>query len=404
MHYALHQMRRAMLEPARAMAALAQSMGSHTFSPLAYTPMGRAMAAGAELFEDFTRPRGRPAWDITPVAGDGAQHPVSHSVLSGTPFARLLRFGHAVLPKNAPRVLLVPPLSGHYPTLLRGTVSGLVAQHDLHVIDWHDARDVPLAAGAFGTDTYIDTLIAAMRALGPDLHVVAVCQPAPLVLAAVAALAMADDLAQPRSMVLMGGPVDVRAAPTQPTRLAAERKLDWFERNCIATVPPAHPGAGRLVYPGFMQLTAFMAMNPERHLRAHLDQFNHLVQGDGDSSRAHKKFYDEYLAVMDVPGEYYLETIDRVFQRALLPRGQFPYRGITIDLRAIARTGLMTVEGGQDDISAPGQTFAAHMLCGAIPIDARAHLLEHEAGHYGIFNGRRWRESILPAVARFVRR
>jgi poly(3-hydroxybutyrate) depolymerase len=393
--YAFHDFSRFMLSPAVAWADLARQMLDHPWMPFRDEPPARLMAAGAAVFGDAVRRRGRPEWGLPGVATQR---------LFGNPFHGIVRFAHDQAKPDAPRVLVAAPMSGHFPTLLRGTVAALLPDHDVHITDWADARDVPEAAGSFGLEEYIAALIVAMRALGPDLHVVAVCQPAPLVLAAAALMAANEPASAPRSLVLMGGPVDVRAAPTVPTRLAAEKPLEWFRRNCVGRVPAAYAGAGRAVYPGFVQLAAFMAMNASRHVKAHMDQFLHLVRGDGDSAAQHNRFYDEYLSVMDIPAEFYLQTIDQVFQQSLLPRGLMTWRDEKVELRAISRTGLMTVEGGADDISAPGQTFAAHMLCPGIGLDQRRHHLEDGVGHYGIFNGRRWRESIMPAVAEFIRR
>jgi len=361
------------------------------FNPLSHTPAGRLMNASADVFSGIARRRGKPAWNV------GA----SPEIADVKPFGRLVRFAGDA-PPDARRVLVVAPLSGHYATLLRQTVSSFVGSHEVFITDWTDARDVPANAGRFDLDDYIDYLIAWMRLLGPETHVVAVCQPAPAVLAAIALLAAQDDPAQPQSMTLMGGPVDVRVAPTKVTQFASAHPLAWFEREAIARVPAWYAGAGREVYPGFVQLGAFMAMNPDRHVNAHWRIFEDLVRGDGESAGTRRAFYDEYLAVMDMTAEFYLQTVDVVFQRAALATGTMRWRGTPVDPSAIRRTALMTVEGELDDISAPGQTYAAHALCTAIPETRRAHYVQPGAGHYGIFSGSRWRTEIAPRIAAFI--
>ena len=316
------------------------------------------------------------------------------------PFVRLLHFKPA---RPGTRVLLVAPMSGHHATLLRGTTQDLIdTGHDVYVTDWRNARIVPLDAGDFDLSSYIETLIVFMRHLGPDTHVIAVCQPAPALVAAVSLMASRQDPAQPRSMTLMGGPVDTRAAPTAVTKLAAQHPIEWFERHVVTTVPWWHAGAFRRVYPGFLQLAAFMSMNPDRHVEAHRRMFDHLIQGDADSAAAHRKFYDEYLAVMDVPANYYLQTVETFFQTHDLPRGTMKVRGEPVETSAVFRTALMTVEGELDDISAPGQTLEAQKICSGIPEDRRTHYVQTGVGHYGIFNGRRWRNEILPRISTFL--
>ncbi len=316
------------------------------------------------------------------------------------PFGSLIRF--AAGESARPRVLLVAPMSGHFATLLRNTVEVLAAGHDVYVTDWSDARDVPLGAGRFDLDDYIGYVIDWLRLLGPDVHVIAVCQPAPAVLAAVALMAADRDPAQPRSMVLMGGPVDVRVAPTAPTELAAKRPLAWFERELTMRVPQWYRGAGRTVYPGFLQIGAFMAMHPRRHADAHVAIFDDLVRGDGESAQKRRAFYDEYLSVMDIPAEFYLQTVDEVFQRATLASGSMTWRGRPVDPSAIERTALLTVEGELDDISAPGQTYAAHALCSGIAPARKHNYIQPGVGHYGIFSGSKWRTEIEPHVAAFI--
>jgi poly(3-hydroxybutyrate) depolymerase len=353
------------------------------------------ITAAVDVWSGVVERREKPAWNIS-----ARMH-----VVDERPFCRLVRFSRDRAPGViVPRVLLVAPLSGHFATLLRGTVEELVIDHDVYVTDWIDARDVPLAAGRFDLDDDIAYIMDYLRLLGPDVHVVAVCQPAPAVLAAVALLAAAGEHAQPRSMVLMGGPIDPRAAATAPTQLAANRSLEWFERECTTIVPARYTGAGRKVYPGFMQIGAFISMNASRHLDAHIEMFNDLVRGDDESAEARRAFYNEYLSVMDVTAEYYLQTVETVFRTHALPRGTMLWRGTPVVPQAIERTALMTVEGENDDISAPGQTVAAQALCPRLPASKREHYLAPNVGHYGIFNGRRWRTEIAPRIGTFIRK
>ena len=279
----------------------------------------------------------------------------------------------------------------------------MLPDHDVYVTDWVDARDVPLSAGPFGLDDNIEYIMEYIQRLGPDVHVVAVCQPAPAVLSAVALLAAANDPAQPRTMTLMGGPIDVNAAPSAPTKLAAAKPLEWFAQNVVTKVPAWYRGAGRSVYPGFLQIAAFVSMNPERHFEAHFDMFEHITKGDGASARKQREFYDEYFSVMDVEGEYYLDTIDRTFQRSLLANGTLRVRGALVEPAAIRSTAMLTIEGEFDDVSAPGQTYAAHALCSGLAPEKHQHYLQKRVGHYGIFSGRRWREEVMPVIHAFVR-
>ncbi len=399
MLYEMRDAATAALFPARMWARAASSAMRSPMGPDYLTWPSRFAVAWADVADDVLRPRGKPAWNIK--VRRGADEPLTEELVSDQPFVRLLRF---VAPGGLkPRVLLVAPMSGHHATLLRGTVQDMVdAELDVYVTDWRDARIVPLLYGDFDLGSYIETITGFMRYLGPDTHVVAVCQPAPALVAAVSLLASRGDPAQPRSMTLMGGPVDTRAAPTVVTQLAKQHSIGWFEGNVIHTVPPWHPGAFRRVYPGFLQLAAFISMNPDRHVEAHRRMFDHLVRGDDDSAAAHRRFYDEYLAVMDVPAKYYLETVETFFQKHDLPQGRMQVRGETVTPSAIERTALMTIEGELDDISAPGQTIAAHMMCSSIPVAKRAQHLQTGVGHYGIFNGRKWRTEILPLIKEFI--
>ena len=399
MLYTLHDAATAALFPARMWARAASTALRTPHGPEHLTWPSRAAVAWADVAEDVLRPRGKPAWNIK--LRRGSAEPLYEEIELDRPFVRLLRFQKPGA--SGPRVLLVAPMSGHHATLLRGTVQDMVdVGLEVFVTDWRDARIVPLLYGEFDLSSYIETVIKFLQHLGPETHVVAVCQPAPAVVAAVSLMAARNDPAQPRSMTLMGGPVDTRAAPTVVTKLAEQHSIHWFERHVIDSVPPWHPGAFRRVYPGFVQLAAFISMNPDRHVEAHRRMFDHLVKGDDDSAAAHRRFYDEYLAVMDVPASYYLQTVEIFFQRHDLPQRRMRVRGELVDPAAIQRTALMTVEGELDDISAPGQTIAAHSMCASIPANRRSQHLQEGVGHYGIFNGRKWRSEILPRIHQFI--
>jgi poly(3-hydroxybutyrate) depolymerase len=314
-----------------------------------------------------------------------------------------VHFERALSPgqKTGPKVLIVAPMSGHYATLLRGTVEAFLPAHEVYITDWIDARMVPMAT-TFDLDDYIDYLIAMFQMLGPDTHVMAVCQPAVPVIAAIARMEAENDPSVPRSMTLMGGPIDTRRAPTAVNKVAQERGIEWFKRNCVVRVPIVYPGALREVYPGYMQLSGFMAMNLDRHISAHHEMYQHLVKGDGDSAEKHREFYDEYMAVMDLTAEFYLQTVDKVFCKHQLPKGEMMHRDKPVDLTAIRRVALMTVEGENDDISGVGQTEAAQDLCINIPEAKRVHHLQLGVGHYGVFNGSRFRSEIAPRIADFM--
>jgi poly(3-hydroxybutyrate) depolymerase len=318
-----------------------------------------------------------------------------------TPFGTLLHFRKPSV-SGQPRVLVVGPMSGHFTTLIRPTIRTLLSDHDVFVIDWHNARDIPVEHGRFGLDEYIEHVMQALRHLGPDTHVLAVCQPAVPVLAAVALLAAADDPAQPASLTLMAGPVDTRVNPNRVNTAAESKPLSHFERRLIDTVPARYAGAGRRVYPGVVQLTAFMSMNVKRHLSAHATLYKDLVAGNTTRAESTRAFYDEYGAVMDVPAEFYLETVSRIFQEHHLAKGQFTWRGEHVDPAAIRRTALLTVEGAQDDICSPGQTLAAHDLCTGIPEARKRHHLQSGVGHYGVFSGSRWEAEVYPIIRSFI--
>lgn len=402
MLYHIHELQHAALAPVRLMAEAVQSMYSHPWMPMSYTSFGRAVAAGAELLERTTRRYPKPAFNLPNTVIGGQEIPVREVVVYEKPFCGLLHFQRQT-DRRDPRVLVVAPMSGHYATLLRGTVETLLPDHDVYITDWIDARDVPLDAGPFTLDDYIDYIRELLHFLGADTHVLAVCQPSVPVLAAVSLMAEDNDPRQPSSMVLMGGPIDTRISPTKVNKLATDKPLSWFESHVINTVPFVHAGRGRRVYPGFLQLQGFMSLNPERHVGEHINLFHNMVRGDGDSAEKHREFYDEYLAVMDLPAEYYLNTIQKVFIEHQLPEGKFTYRDRLVKPALIQHTALMTIEGEKDDITGIGQTEAAHRLCSGLSDDQRVHHVAPRVGHYGVFNGRRWREEIYPHVRDFIR-
>lgn len=405
--YTAYELSHAAVSPMRRLASLTRDYYRWPSNPMAYLPVGRTIAAACDVFHSTTKRYGKPEWGFDHVMIDGQPVKVSIDVRAVRPFCRLLHFRRDAdaMPRKRPdpRVLIVAPMSGHYATLLRGTVKAMLPEHDVYVTDWTDARMVPLAEGGFDLDDFIDYIADFIRLLGPDLHVMGVCQPGPAVLAATALLAADDDPCQPASIVLMGSPIDTRKSPTVPNQLATSRELDWFERKVIMSVPWPHPGFLRRVYPGFLQLTGFMTMNLDRHIDAHVRLFRGLVDGDGDSTQAHRRFYDEYLAVMDMTAEFYLQTIKVVFQDHDLPDGRMRHRGGLVEPAAIRKTGLMTVEGERDDISGIGQTQAAHDICTGIPAEKRVDYVQPGVGHYGVFNGARWRTEIQPRVRDFIR-
>lgn len=402
MIYTWHEMQQSLAAPLHSWAEATRQWFSNPFSPLSYTPASTKIAAGSELFARLVHRYDKPAFDLPHAMIDGREVAVTERIVAEKPFCKLLHFQRAGR-RDDPKVLLVAPLSGHHATLLRDTVRALLPEHDVYITDWIDARLVPLSEGNLTFAGYVDYVQEFIRLLGAGVHVVAVCQPTVPVLAAVSLMAAHDDPGQPRSMTLMGGPIDTRRAQTEVNRFAQSRSLRWFETKVIARVPEKYPGYARRVYPGFLQHAGFVAMNQDRHVQAHKDFYNHLIEGDGDSAKAHRKFYDEYNAVMDLPAEYYLETISMVFQKHQLPLGEMRVHGDPVVPAAIRRTALFTIEGELDDISGPGQTVAAHDLCTAIPARKKRHFLVPGVGHYGIFSGRRWRENICPRVRDFIR-
>ncbi len=403
--YEFYELNHSVLRPYRALADATRLCYQNPLNPFSGTAAGRSVAALAELFERTTRRYRKPEFDLHETRVDGRLVPVAERVVWSRPFGRLLHFERA-LPKARPqdeRILLVAPMSGHYATLLRGTVEALLPHAELYVTDWIDARMVPLSCGRFDLDDYVDYLIEMLHVIGKGCHIVGVCQPAVPVLMATAVMQRNRDPFSPASMTLMGGPIDTRVNPTAVNRLAEENDIGWFRRNVIMPVPWPNPGFRRLVYPGFLQLTSFMSMNLDRHISAHRDFFLHQIENDDLSVEKHRKFYDEYMAVMDLTAEFFLDTVERVFIRHDLPRGRLTHRGEPVDPGAIHEVALLTVEGENDDISGVGQTEAAHGLCTGIPDAMRHHHLQRDVGHYGVFNGSKFRREIVPVMLDFIR-
>jgi poly(3-hydroxybutyrate) depolymerase len=405
--YQWYELGHAVVRPARLAADASRMLLNNPFNPFNHTAAARHAAAACEVFERTTRRYHKPPFEIGSTLVEGERVPVRERAVLRAPFCRIVHFERqfpAGLTRNDPKILIVAPMSGHFASLLRGTIETFLPDHEVFITDWEDARDVPLGDGYFNLDDYIDYMRATFTWFRGDVHVFAVCQPSVPVLAAAALMEADGDPAAPRSLTLAGGPVDTRISPTAVNRLAEDRGTDWFRRNVITNVPWPNAGHGRSVYPGFLQLTGFMTMNLDRHLLAHKDLFNHLVDGDGDSAEKHRAFYDVYLAVMDLTAEFYLQTIDTVFVRHALPKGELLHRDRRVDLGAISSAGLMTVEGQNDDITGIGQCAAAQELCRGIPAANKQHFECPSVGHYGIFNGSRFRREIAPRIASFIRR
>ena len=403
MLYDLHELTHAMLAPWGVLARVNSTLFRDPLSPLSYAPSSRAISAGADLFVRLTQRYEKPAFGLHTTLIDGASVAVAMETKVARPFCHLIHFKRETT-RIDPTVLLVAPLSGHHSTLLRDTVRALLPDHEIYLTDWVDARMVPLAAGPFHLDDYVGYIREFIAALGPKVHVISVCQPTVPVLAAVALDAADDVPIKPLTMTMMGGPIDARRSPAAVNNLATDKSIQWFEQNVIHRVPVKYPGFGRRVYPGFLQHFGFVAMNSARHAQAHWDYFDHLIKGDGESAQSHRKFYDEYNAVLDMAAEYYLDTIQTVFQHHALPNGTWHVHGQLIEPQNIRKTALLTIEGELDDISGNGQTEAAHGLCTAIRAADREHFMVPNVGHYGIFSGRRWRESICPRIRMFIRR
>jgi len=411
MLYALHDAAYRSAAPINAAAQMIRDFWRSPYNPAQETGLGRNLYASADMLANLTRRYGKPAWRIDEVSVGGEAVPVTCETVWSSPWVklRLFRRDPAALAAaggrtDRPALLLVAPLSGHFATLLRGTVQTFLADYDVFVTDWSNARDVPIIDGRFGFHDYVDAVMDMLGVIGRRAHVVAVCQPGPAVMAAAALMSESDDPMRPASLTLMGSPIDARLAPTVTNKLAEERPFAWFQSNMIYTVPWPYAGMLRRVYPGFVQLYSFLSMNAEAHQRAHHRYFEHLVKGDGDSAEKHREFYDEYLSVLDLTEEFYLETIDIVFQRYLLPKGELAHGGRKVDLAALRDVGLLTIEGERDDISGVGQTQAAHALCSNIPQGMRELYVQPGVGHYGVFNGRRFVQEIYPRIRAFIDR
>jgi poly(3-hydroxybutyrate) depolymerase len=402
--YSLFEAQHAALAPMRLMAELSRGWFGHPFSPFALSPLAKEISASSDLFLRVTNRYEKPKWGLDTTVVNGKEVPVEEEVVLDKPFCKLIHFKRAARGKDDCKILVVAPLSGHHPTLLRDTVRTMLPHNDVYVTDWVDARMVPASAGPFHLDDYVDYVREFIRLLSPDLNVVSVCQPTVPVLAAMSLMAADKEPNLPRTMIMMGGPIDARRSPTAVNNLATKRPYSWFEQTLIHRVPMKYPGYSRRVYPGFLQHLGFVAMNPDRHMNAHWDYYNHLVENDGDSADSHRRFYDEYNAVLDMPAEYYLDTIRRVFQEFQLPKGRMFVREQWVRPEKITKTALFTIEGEHDDISGNGQTEAAHGLCTGVPESKREHFLVPDVGHYGIFSGRRYREIIYPRMREFMKK
>jgi len=401
MMYQFYQAQADLMAPLRHFARIGAGM-TRLLNLGRFTPPGvRQMGAAFSMVADTTLSHQRPPYglDQTTIGNDTVS--VTEEIVDETPFASLIRFRKETSAPQ-PKVLLIAPMSGHFATLLRGTIKVLMAEHDLYITDWKNTRDIPLSAGPFDFDSFVDHLIRFQEFLGPGAHMVAVCQPTVAALAAVAVMARTGNRAQPRSMTLMAGPIDTRINPTKVNEMAKSRPIEWFEQNLIATVPWRYTGAGRRVYPGFLQLSAFLSMNLDRHINAHMSQFRSLAEGDLVAAAAHRKFYDEYNAVMDLSADFYLETVKRVFQDHDLPLGKLTWHGEKVQPEAIRRTAILTVEGERDDICAIGQTMAALDLCSGVRINMKSHHLQSGVGHYGVFSGSRWTREVYPKVRQII--
>ena len=399
--YQMLEMSRAAILPFNLMAKNMQNFSGSPFNPMAYTEQGRMIGASFEMMERITRNYKKPEFGITQTKINGAMVSVSEKIISKKTFCNLLHFQKKDSAKQQ-KLLIVAPMSGHYATLLRGTVEATLPYYDVYITDWTNIRDIPMSAGVFDLDTYVAYVIDYIQHLGPDVHVMAVCQPSVPVMGAVALMSAAKDPKTPRSMILIGGPIDTRRNPTQVNHFAEYRPIEWFERHVISRVPLNYAGCMRKVYPGFVQLTGFMSMNMERHMGEHFNLFLDLVKGDGESATSHKKFYNEYLSVMDLPAEFYLQTLQVVFKDHALPRGKWMVKGKLVDPNAITKTGIIAIEGELDDISGLGQTKAALKITKNLAESKKLYHMQKGVGHYGSFNGRKFRDHILPVIRKFT--
>lgn len=401
MLYNAYEMQRTLLAGASTFANMGAEWMQNPANPLSYTAIGPVMASGLDVFAHAAAPRGKPAFGFNITIIDGEAVPVSEEIVLRKPFGQLKHFARKGV-KGGPKLLIVAPMSGHFATLLRGTVERLLPTHDVYITDWRDAKMVPMSEGLFDLDDYVDYLVEFLEHIGPGAHMLAVCQPSVPCYAAACIMSEDNNPARPATLTMMGGPIDTREAPTDVNTVATQRPHSWFEQNVIATVPFYYPGAGRRVYPGFLQLTGFMAMNLGNHLISHWTMFKHLVEGDGDSADSTKAFYDEYRSVCDMDASFYLQTIDVVFQDHALPKGEMMHRGRRVDPAAIKDVAILAVEGERDDISGIGQTKAALSISTGLPKTMKKYYLAKGVGHYGIFNGRRWRELIAPVVEEWI--
>jgi poly(3-hydroxybutyrate) depolymerase len=405
MLYDAYEMQRSWLAGASRLAGMGAGWLSNPSNPFAYGGASPLIAASLEVFSHAAAPRGKPEFGITNTVVDGKEVPVREEVLLRKAFGQLKHFVREGV-EGGPALLIVAPMSGHYATLLRGTVERMLPRHDVYITDWRDAKCVPVKDGSFDLDDYIDYLIEFLEVIGERTgerpHLLAVCQPAVPAFAATALMAAAKNRWRPKTLTMMGGPIDTRKAPTAINTLATQRPHAWFQQNVIATVPMIYPGSGRKVYPGFLQLAGFMTMNLGSHLISHWEMFKHLVEGDEESAAATQDFYDEYRSVCDMTAEFYLQTVDSVFQRHLLPKGELTHRGVPVDPAAIRDTALLAIEGERDDISGLGQTKAALDIATKLPASKKKYFMAKDVGHYGIFNGRKWRERIAPVVEKFI--
>lgn len=403
MLYHLHEMQHLAMMPARFMADIMRHGLRNPFNPIAGTSFARHFGSAAEVFSSMTTRYGKPGWNIDTVEIGGKERPVTEEVMIRRSYCQLLHFKREGAPKNDPKLLIVAPLSGHFATLLRGTVEGMLPNHDVYITDWLDCRQIPVTSDRFNLNDYIDYVIDFLHYLGPNTHVIAVCQPSVPVLAAASVMSAWGDLCAPATMTLIGGPIDTRANPTAVNKLAKEHTIEWFEENVIAEVPPPYAGAGRKVYPGFIQLTNFISMNFDRHMESMNQLFDHLVQGDEEEAEKRRSFYEEYLAVMDLPAEFYLQTVKTVFQDHSLPKNEMIARWHPVLPEKIGRSAILCVEGELDDISGVGQTKAALKLAKGLSTDMKHYHLQKGVGHYGVFNGGRFRRDVVPVINNFIR-
>ncbi|MES1972476.1 MAG: polyhydroxyalkanoate depolymerase [Pseudomonadota bacterium] len=401
MLYNAYELQKSMLAGASAMANFGAGMLQNPANPFAYFGGGSIISSALEVFAHAAAPRGKPAFGLDHTKVDGKKVAVVEEIVLRKPFGQLKHFVREGV-TGGPKLLIVAPMSGHYATLLRGTVERMLPVADVYITDWRDAKLVPLSDGSFDLDDYLDYVIEFLEAIGPGAHMLAVCQPSVPCYAAACVMSADKNPCRPKTLTMMGGPIDTREAPTAVNTLATERPHSWFEQNVIATIPATYPGAGRKVYPGFLQLTGFMTMNLGSHMMSHYEMFKHLVQGDDDSANATKDFYEEYRSVCDMTAEFYLQTIDVVFQSHALPMGTMTHRGRPVDPAAITDIAILAIEGERDDISGLGQTKAALNLATKLPKSKKKYLMAQGAGHYGIFNGSKWRNQIAPALEEWM--